>query len=155
MTVARAAAAAPLATLTLAAAIGATPRLAAAQRTPADTSTPSATLLYQNFPNPFPSPVSRVTCIWFDLPVTTNVSLTIHDARGHLVRQLVPSPSVPGYLPAGRYGRGATPADGTCDPAFSWDGRAADGSTVPRGLYLIRLRTSGAETIKKALFRGP
>ena len=53
-----------------------------------DTGRPALTLLYQNFPNPFPAAGSGVTCIWFDLNRTTSVSLTIHDVRGNLVRTL-------------------------------------------------------------------
>jgi flagellar hook assembly protein FlgD len=42
-----------------------------------------------------------------------------------------------------------------CDPAFTWDGRANDGSLVPRGVYLIRLRAGGTQSVKKAVFQGP
>jgi hypothetical protein len=120
-----------------------------------DTGRPAVTLLYQNFPNPFPTMTTRVTCIWFDLSRTTNVSLTVHDVRGNLVRRLLPNASSPQFFQPGRYGR-ASPASGVgCDPATTWDGRAADGSTVPRGVYLIRLRAGGDQSIKKAVFQGP
>lgn len=116
---------------------------------------PSVTLLYQNFPNPFPNAESASTCVWFDLAEFAAVSLTIHDARGNLVRRLVPRPGQSGTLPPGRYGR-AVPGSGVpCSPGFSWDGRAQDGTFVPRGVYLIRLRANGIESIKKALFQGP
>lgn len=126
-----------------------------AQGVPADTGRPAVTLLYQNFPNPFPTSDSRVTCIWFDLIVTTSVSLTIHDVRGNLVRRILPNAASPGFLAPGRYGRASTASGTTCDPALSWDGRADDGSTVPRGVYLIRLRAGGTQSIKKAVFQGP
>ena len=120
-----------------------------------DTGRPAVTLLYQNFPNPFPTMTTRVTCIWFDLSRTTTVSLTVHDVRGNLVRRLLPNASSPQFFQPGRYGR-ASPASGAgCDPALMWDGRAADGSTVPRGVYLIRLRAGGDQSIKKAVFQGP
>ena len=121
----------------------------------ADTGKPAITLLYQNFPNPFPTAESRTTCIWFDLKTVASVSLTIHDARGHLVRRLLPNASSPQFLQAGRYGRATPTADQGCDPTLTWDGRADDGSTVPRGVYLIRLRVGGEQSIKKAVFQGP
>jgi len=75
--------------------------------------------------------------------------------RGNLVRRLLPNASSPQFFQPGRYGR-ASPASGVgCDPATTWDGRAADGSTVPRGVYLIRLRAGGDQSIKKAVFQGP
>ena len=121
----------------------------------ADTGRPTITLLYQNFPNPFPTGLSRVTCIWFDLNRTTSVSLTVHDVRGNLVRRLLPNASTPQFLQPGRYGRAAPTVDQGCDPALTWDGRASDGSIVPRGVYLIRLRAGSTQSIKKAVFQGP
>jgi len=130
------------------------PTIRPQQGTPPDTGRPAITLLYQNFPNPFPSTSTRTTCIWFDLNRTTSVSLTIHDLRGNLVRTLLPNASSPPFLQPGRYGR-ASPSGAGCDPAFAWDGTAADGSMVPRGVYLIRLRAGGVQSIKKAVFQGP
>jgi hypothetical protein len=131
------------------------PAIAPQQGTPPDTGRlPAITLLYQNFPNPFPSATTTATCIWFDLDRTSAVSLTIHDVRGNLVRTLLPNASFPPYLKPGRYGR-ASASGGGCDPAFTWDGTAANGSAVPRGVYLIRLRAAGIQSIKKAVFQGP
>jgi len=122
---------------------------------PQDTGRPSVTLLYQNFPNPFPTIESRSTCIWFDLDRVSAVTLTVHDVRGNLVRRLIPNGSTAQPLGPGRYGR-ASPSSGTgCAPALTWDGRSDDGTYVPRGVYLIRLRAAGSESIKKALFQGP
>ena len=127
------------------------PAIAAAQ----DTGRPPVTLLYQNFPNPFPTVESRSTCIWFDLDRVSAVSLTVHDVRGNLVRRLIPNASTAQPFAPGRYGR-ASPSSGTgCAPALTWDGRADDGAYAPRGVYLIRLRAGGTESIKKALFQGP
>ena len=121
---------------------------------PQDTGRPAVTLLYQNFPNPFPTLESRSTCIWFDLNRSAAVTLTVHDVRGNLVRRLLPTASGPPFFSPGRYGR-ASPSSGTgCDPALTWDGRADDGTVVPRGVYLIRLRAGGTESIKKAVFQG-
>jgi len=121
----------------------------------ADTGRPAVTLLYQNFPNPFPTGDTRVTCIWFDLNRTATVTLTVHDVRGNLVRQLLPNASSPQFLQPGRYGRSTPTAESGCDPDLTWDGLADDGSTVPRGVYLIRLRAGSAQSIKKAVFQGP
>lgn len=124
------------------------------QGVPSDTGRPAVTLLYQNFPNPFPTPDSRVTCIWFDLNRTTSVSLTVHDVRGNLVKRVLPNAATPQFLQPGRYGRATPTANQGCDPALTWDGRAADGSVVPRGVYFIRLRAGETQSIKKAVFQG-
>ena len=124
------------------------------QAAAADTGRPAITILYQNFPNPFPTADSRTTCIWFDLNRTASVSLTVHDVRGNLVRRLLPNAATPQFLAPGRYGRATPTAEAGCDPALTWDGRDATGSLVPRGVYLIRLRAGGDQSIKKAVFQG-
>jgi hypothetical protein len=113
---------------------------------------PVVTLLYQNFPNPFPAGGRSSTCLWFDLHRTSPVRLTIHGVRGNVVRTLIPAGDLTGTLPAGRYGRGANAS--SCDPRLSWDGRADDGTLAPSGVYLARLRTQTHESFKKMLFRG-
>ena len=118
---------------------------------------PPINLLYQNFPNPFPSMASPVTCIWFDLAQRSDgVTLAVYDLRGRLVRTIIPSASVSSKLEAGYYGRTANgPTAGGCDPRFTWDGRGSDGVTVPPGVYLIRLHADDAWLTKKIVFRGP
>lgn len=113
---------------------------------------PRVTLLYQNFPNPFPTPESITTCVWFDLAIPAAVQLEVYDLRGHLVRSLLAG-GQDAVFPAGRHGR---PGIGTagCDPRTEWDGRASNGRTVPPGVYLLRLRAGGTETIRKIVFRG-
>lgn len=115
---------------------------------------PAVTLLYQNFPNPFPGVASATTCIWFDLHRNSSVDLSIFDVRGNLVRRLIPSAAMSGELAAGRYGRTGAGSNPPCDSRFSWDGRSDAGDFVPMGVYLIRLRTSTYSGVKKALFRG-
>ncbi|MGQ0538637.1 MAG: hypothetical protein ACT4R6_06800 [Gemmatimonadaceae bacterium] len=119
----------------------------------ADLSIPMITLLYQNFPNPFPSSSSTATCVWFDLHRDANVRLTIHDIRGNTVRTLIPAPGVPDRLIAGRYGRGLDGQSG-CAPGFSWDGTDNSGRLVETGVYIVRLNASGLEAYKRAVFRG-
>jgi hypothetical protein len=115
---------------------------------------PLTTLLYQNFPNPFPAPSSSTTCIWFDLRTPSEVDLMIYDLRGNPVRRMLPSAEMRGVLPAGRYGRLHEAESSGCDPRFAWDGSADNGRMVPPGIYLVRFRAEGYESMKKMLFRG-
>lgn len=121
--------------------------------TPADA--PLATLLYQNFPNPFPSAFSQTTCFWFDLKIAAKVELTILNLRGQLVRRMIPGPAFASRLPSGRYGRLREIDGDGCDPTLAWDGTADDGRTVPPGVYLLRFKTdNAAESVKKIVFVG-
>jgi hypothetical protein len=119
-----------------------------------DLTLPTVTLLYQNFPNPFPTLTLATTCVWFDLRAPTRVRLTIHDIRGNLVRTLIPSPLLRESFLAGRFGRGTPGTTQACDPAYVWDGRADNGRILPTGVYLLRLRTDSYEAVKKIAFRG-
>ena len=118
-----------------------------------DGSTPAATLLYQNFPNPFPSAGRDSTCLWFDLSTTGIVEMEILDLRGNAVRRFVPGPDFPPILTAGRYGRGLAGGT-TCDPRLMWDGRAGDGRLLPAGVYLYKLKAPGIVLFKRIVFRG-
>lgn len=120
----------------------------------ADPSTPPATLLYQNFPNPFPGAGRDATCLWFDLASASLVELDVLDLRGALVRRFIPGPDFPAILTAGRYGRGVISGGAVCDPRLLWDGRTADGRGVPAGVYLYRLRAGGTVQFKRIVFRG-
>lgn len=112
------------------------------------------TLLYQNFPNPFPAPSSATTCLWFDLKNSSQVELTILDLRGHRIRTMIPG-RLPAQLSSGRYGRLHELTSSGCDPALAWDGTADDGRTVPAGVYLVRFKVDGEpQTVKKILFLG-
>ena len=118
-----------------------------------DGSTPAATLLYQNFPNPFPSAGRDSTCLWFDLATTGLVEVEILDLRGNSVRRFVPGPDFPPILTAGRYGRGQAGGT-TCDPRLMWDGRAGDGRLLPAGVYVYKLKAPGLVLFKRIVFRG-
>lgn len=120
----------------------------------ADPSTPPATLLYQNFPNPFPAAGRDSTCLWFDLSSASLVELDVLDLRGAMVRRFIPGPDFPAILTAGRYGRGAVSGGPVCDPRLMWDGRTADGRLLPAGVYLYRLRAGGTVQFKRIVFRG-
>jgi subtilase family protein len=118
-----------------------------------DLGMPAATLLYQNFPNPFPAAGRDSTCLWFDLALAGNVQLDILDLRGNRVRHFVPGPDFPGVLPPGRYGRGSG-SGGICDPRLMWDGRTDDGHPLPAGVYLAKLKAPGLLVFKRIVFRG-
>jgi hypothetical protein len=121
-----------------------------------DPSLPPATVLFQNFPNPFPNSRVNATCIWFDLRTASTVDLQVLDLRGNHVRAIIPSAAFPAgtTLPAGRYGRASEGSNSGCDPHLSWDGTDDGGHVVPLGVYLIRLHADGVETVRKALFKG-
>jgi len=118
-----------------------------------DGSIPPTTLLYQNFPNPFPAVGRDSTCLWFDLAVPALVELAVLDLRGNAVRRFVPGPNFPGILPAGRYGRNG-PGGPTCDARLMWDGRADNGRELPPGVYLYKLRAGGVIQFRRIVFRG-
>ncbi|MEP6836260.1 MAG: hypothetical protein ABJB74_22920 [Gemmatimonas sp.] len=117
-----------------------------------DPSVPTTTLLYQNFPNPFPSPLSLSTCFWFDVRVGgARVALDILDQRGSLVKRVIP----PADFPAGTYGRGQEGGGSNCDNKYVWNGSATDGHFVPGGIYLARFTATGSLPLfKKIVFRG-
>jgi len=121
-----------------------------------DESVPSQTILYQNFPNPFPNPATGVstTCVWFDIAQDGEVRLEIYDLRGRLVRRLVPTQAAPSPMTAGRYGRPEVASTGTCDPRFSWDGVAEDGQVVRPGVYVVRLLAGGFTDSRRIVFEG-
>jgi len=145
----------PASILRAAALLGlAVPAGLAAQR-PAllDGAPPPTTLLYQNFPNPFPAAGQDSTCIWFDLAETGSVELEILDLRGGPVRRFIPGRDFGEVLSGGRYGRGV-PGGPPCDPRLMWDGRADDGRVVPAGVYLYKLTAGGVIQFRRIVFRG-
>lgn len=117
-----------------------------------DPALPTTTLLYQNFPNPFPTPRSFTTCFWFDVANGgARVSLDILDLRGTLVRTILP----PTQLEGGVYGRGPVGAASNCDNRFVWNGTSSSGLTVPGGIYLARFSGTGVRTqYRKIVFNG-
>jgi len=115
---------------------------------------PTATLLYQNFPNPFPAGGRDSTCLWFDVATAGTVELDIIDLRGNPVRRFIPGKDFPAILDAGRYGRGTSGGAGLCDSRLMWDGRADDGTLLPAGVYLAKLKAPGLLVFKRIVFRG-
>jgi len=84
-----------------------------------DGGAPTRTALLPNVPNPF----NPRTTIGYGLRVAGVPSLTVYDLRGRMVRELLDG----SLQPAGRH-------------TSTWDGRDADGRSVPTGVYLVRLR---------------
>jgi hypothetical protein len=92
---------------------------------------PRQTSLAQNIPNPF-NPVTRIE---FDLAQDGQVSLTIYDVAGRLVRTLIDAP-----MTRGRY---------TGEKATVWDGFDNAGTRVSSGIYFYRLETAGFTDTRK------
>ncbi|MCK5653232.1 MAG: hypothetical protein KAJ42_17725, partial [Gemmatimonadetes bacterium] len=116
-------------------------------------SRPPKTILYQNFPNPFPRTDLDVenTRIWFDLANASEVDLAIYDVRGRLVRRLIPGPGCSSVrLEPGPYGREGTMPDPCV--VLTWDGRDDRGRRVGPGVYLLRLKADGVEEIRRIVF---
>ena len=86
--------------------------------------------LEQNFPNPF----NPVTVIRFSLPEPAQVSLSIYDLQGRLVRVLLK----PGRTEAGVH-------------STAWDGTNDSGKQVPSGIYFCRLTAGNYKQTKKIL----
>ena len=95
---------------------------------------PTQTELLTNYPNPFNSE----TYIPFQLHASAQVSLSIYDVRGTLVRELDL-----GYRAAGRYRTSAN--------AAYWDGRDQRGERVASGVYLYRLQAGPSAHARKML----
>ncbi|HEY9225034.1 MAG TPA: hypothetical protein VIP11_00205 [Gemmatimonadaceae bacterium] len=116
---------------------------------------PIATVIYQNFPNPFGrGERSPFTCFWVDLARASRIELAIYDIRLRKVRRILPRPGADPLRPAGIYGRPAA-TDLLCDPQFSWDGRDDDGRFVPPGVYVVEFRGDGVRSTRKMLYKGP
>ena len=83
--------------------------------------------LLQNYPNPF----NPATTISFKIPEASDVTLTIYNQRGQLIRILRS-----GLIIAGEY-------------RAVWDGMNASGDRVPSGVYIYRLKANDFVTSRK------
>ena len=95
---------------------------------------PEQTQLLPNYPNPF----NPETWIPFELNQDSDVSLTIYDTAGRLVRRLDL-----GFQPAGIYLRR--------EQAIYWDGRTQSGEQVSSGTYFYTLKTEGYTSTQKMI----
>ncbi len=90
-------------------------------------SLPGSFRLGQNFPNPF----NPVTEIEFDLPVRSDVTLSVFNILGQEVARLVDN-----ELSAGSY-------------IVDWDGTSDNGNSVASGIYFYRLQAENFSNTKK------
>ena len=95
-----------------------------------------ATALHANYPNPF----NPETWIPYQLQTAADVTVTIHDIRGMIVREL----SL-GHQPAGVYQ--------SRSHAAYWDGRNKLGEPVASGLYFYTLTAGDFTATRKMLIR--
>ena len=97
---------------------------------------PTETRLLDNYPNPF----NPETWIPYQLATASDVTITIYDVRGNLIRRLDL-----GHQPAGAYyGRGS---------AASWDGRNDRGESVASGVYFYTFFAGGFIGTRRMLLR--
>ena len=95
---------------------------------------PETTTLLPNYPNPF----NPETWIPYHLANTSDVRITIFDARGSVVRQLDL-----GHQQAGYYMSKVR--------AAYWDGRNELGEAVASGVYFYQLQTDNTSMLRKML----
>ncbi|MFH1942858.1 MAG: T9SS type A sorting domain-containing protein [bacterium] len=83
--------------------------------------------LFQNYPNPF----NLETVIEYQVPKKSRVTLKVFDMLGREIKTLVDMEEGPGYKTA------------------QWDGRDADNSIVPSGVYIYQIRAKDFVQSKK------
>ncbi|HDQ00207.1 MAG TPA: T9SS type A sorting domain-containing protein [bacterium] len=86
--------------------------------------------LYQNYPNPF----NNQTTITYFVPVDSDISLTIFNINGELIRTLKQGKQLAGL------GR------------IVWDGKSDDNTTASSGIYFSRLNAGQFSTTRKMIF---
>ena len=97
---------------------------------------PEMTSLLPNYPNPF----NPETWLPYQLSKPADVTLTIYDIQGRVVRDLGL-----GHQSAGMYHSRSR--------AAHWDGRNAQGESVASGLYFYTLKTGDFTATRKMLIR--
>jgi len=90
---------------------------------------PTSFSLSQNYPNPF----NPSTTIEFDLPIRSEVTLTVHNILGQRVATL------------------AEGSQGVGTHRVQWDGTDSQGNPQPSGVYLYLLRANGHQESRKML----
>lgn len=88
---------------------------------------PKEYILYQNYPNPF----NNTTSISYHLVKSSDVSLSIYDVPGRLVKTLVNVKQAPD------------------DYIIKWNGCNEDGEPVASGVYFCILKTNNSSIVKK------
>ncbi len=95
---------------------------------------PAATVLRQNWPNPFDITKSSKTTISFDLRSPAEVILSIYSVNGQLVKR-----EELGWLSPNSYDN------------FSWNGKDQQGRPVASGIYFYQIKASNFSDTKKML----
>ena len=108
--------------------------LGAISRAPGQRGKPGTTELLVNYPNPF----NPDTWIPYQLARTSNLSITIYDIRGNVVRELSLGHQTAGYY----IGRSR---------AAYWDGRNKTGERVSSGIYFYGFKTDDMSTVRKMI----
>ncbi len=103
---------------------------------PARSTAPTKTALLPNYPNPF----NPETWIPYQLAKSADVTLTIYNMRGVVVRQLVL-----GHRAAGVYYNRSR--------AVHWDGKNNIGEKVATGVYFVKFRAGDFTATRKMLIR--
>ncbi len=86
---------------------------------------PAEFSLRQNYPNPF----NPETHIKYSLPEPADITISIYDVNGHLVRTLVSGEMVPGVH------------------SVKWNGRDNNGKKVVSGVYFYHFKAVGAKKV--------
>jgi hypothetical protein len=90
---------------------------------------PKVTQLHQNYPNPF----NPETTISFDLVKQNNVSISVFNYNGEIVRNLMNELKDPGSY------------------TVNWNGKNSKGNTVTTGMYFVVMKTANYSKVIKAL----
>lgn len=93
-------------------------------------SSPGKWSLSQNYPNPFNSE----TTINFSIPKSSNVSITIYNINGVVIRKLINANYDAGYY------------------SIKWDGKNNDGIIVSSGIYFCEFRSKDVAITRKIIF---
>ncbi len=93
-------------------------------------STPADYTLYQNYPNPF-NPETQIS---FSLKQPGQVELAVYNLRGQQVRRLASE-----FYNAGTH-------------TVTWDGKNSQGSVMPTGVYLYKIKVNDFEQSKRMEF---
>jgi hypothetical protein len=88
---------------------------------------PAKITLMQNYPNPF----HPNTVIGFSLDCSENVTLTVYDVGGRLIRTLIDGNVAPGGM------------------SITWDGTDTRGNSASSGVYFYRLKAGNRTFTKK------
>jgi hypothetical protein len=94
-----------------------------------DPGLPRATVIYQNWPNPF----SHSTTIRFGLAEASLVDLSVFDVGGRRVQTLAQGPRAAGWH------------------QLTWDARDSAGRKVAAGVYFYHLKTDSYESTKQMI----